>query len=104
VLGNVLSISGRIAGPQLPMRTLALLISRFERQTVLDQTGLPGVYEVKLEWTFDLNRPAQTDSDGPPGPSIFTAVQEQLGVKLEPRKGPMDVLVVDHAEQIPSEN
>ena len=85
------------------MRTLALLISRFQGQLVLDQTGLPGFYQVKLEWTSDLNRPPQPD-DAPPGPSIFTAVQEQLGLRLESRKGPVDVLVVDHAEQIPAEN
>ena len=100
---NGLSILGRIAGTQMQMRTLALLISRFERQTVLDQTGLPGVYDIKLEWTSDLNRPPQPD-DAPPGPSIFTAVQEQLGLRLESRKGPVDVLVVDHAEQITAEN
>jgi uncharacterized protein (TIGR03435 family) len=99
-----LSILGRIAGTQMQMRTLALLISRFQGQIVLDQTGLPGFYEVKLEWTPDLNRPQPPDSDAPPGPSIFTAVQEQLGLRLESRKGPVDVLVVDHAEQIPAEN
>jgi len=98
-----MSTLGHIAGTQMPMRALALLISRFERQTVLDQTGLSGFYEIKLEWTSDLNRPPQPD-DAPPGPSIFTAVQEQLGLKLEPHKGPVDVLVVDHAEQIPAEN
>jgi uncharacterized protein (TIGR03435 family) len=86
-----MSMLGHIAGTQMPMRTLALLISRFERQTVLDQTGLPGVYEIKLEWTPDLTHPPQPD-DAPPG------------LKLESRKGPVDVLVVDHAEQIPVEN
>jgi uncharacterized protein (TIGR03435 family) len=98
-----MSMLGHIAGTQMPMRTLALLISRFERQTVLDQTGLSGIYEVRLEWTPDLNRPPG-DAGAPPGPSIFTAVQDQLGLKLEPRKGPVDVLVVEHAEQVPTEN
>jgi uncharacterized protein (TIGR03435 family) len=100
-----LSMLGHIAGSQLSMQTLALLISRFERQTVIDITGLKGLYEVKLEWTPDFpplvnGAPAETA----PGPSLFTAVQEQLGLKLESRKGPVDVLVVDHANQIPAEN
>lgn len=86
----------------MPMRTLALLISRFERETVIDMTGLGGVYQIKLEWTPDLDRPP--NADAPPGPSLFTAVQEQLGLKLESRKGPVDVLVVDHADQTPAEN
>ena len=102
---NGLSVLGHIAGTQIQMRTLARLISRVQGQIVLDQTGLPGFYEVKLEWTSDLNNPPQPpDSDAPPGPSIFTAVQEQLGLRLESRKGPVDVLVVDHAEQVPAEN
>jgi uncharacterized protein (TIGR03435 family) len=100
-----ISIPGRIVGSQMPMQTLAVLLSRFERQTVIDMTGLKGFYEVKLEWSPDFpplvnGAPAETA----PGPSLFTAVQEQLGLKLESRKGPVDVVVVDHADQIPAEN
>jgi uncharacterized protein (TIGR03435 family) len=102
---NSISIPGRIVGAEMPMQTLAVLLSRFERQTVIDMTGLKGFYEVKLQWTPDFpplvnGAPAEV----PPGPSLFTAVQEQLGLKLESRKGPVDVLVVDHADQIPAEN
>jgi uncharacterized protein (TIGR03435 family) len=87
------------------MQTLAVLLSRFERQTVIDMTGLKGFYDVKLEWTPDF--PPQVNgvpAETAPGPSLFTAVQEQLGLKLESRKGPVDVVVVDHAEQVPAEN
>jgi bla regulator protein blaR1 len=83
---------------------------------VLDRTGLKGNYDISLRWTPDethgalLRGPADgnsaSDNAIPPdssGPSIFTAVQEQLGLKLESAKGPVDVLVIDHIER-PSEN
>jgi uncharacterized protein (TIGR03435 family) len=96
------NVAGRIVRNQLSMRMLALLLSRFERQTVLDMTGLKGLFEVRLEWTPDDGRaPAAADSVGP---SLYTAVQGQLGLKLEARKGPVDVLVVDSAEKVPADN
>ena len=89
-----------IAQPHLSMMMLGTLISRFELQApVIDMTGIPGRYQVKLEWS-----PANASPDAPAGPSIFTAVQEQLGLKLEARKGPVEILVIDHAEKIPTEN
>jgi uncharacterized protein (TIGR03435 family) len=90
---------GRIIANNMQMRGLATLLSRFERQTVVDKTGLNGYFEFKLEWTpDDGNKPDDS------GPSIFAALQEQLGLKLESRKGPLDVLVVDHADKIPTDN
>jgi len=59
------------------------------------------MYEVKLEWT--LSRQTQ-NADTAPGPSLFTAVTEQLGLKLEARKGPVEILVVDRAEKVPADN
>jgi uncharacterized protein (TIGR03435 family) len=95
----------RIAQPRLSMLMLATLISRFElHSTVLDMTGIPGTYDIKLEWSPANAKPANANVDAPPGPSIFTAVQEQLGLKLEARKGPIEVLVIDHAEKVPTEN
>jgi len=87
----------------MPMAQLAMLISRFERQPVIDMTGLPGFYDVKLEWT-PTDFSAQSPAEPAVGPSIFSAVQSELGLKLEARKGPLDVLVVDHALQVPTEN
>jgi len=98
------AVRGRIAGSQVSMQLLATLLSRFERQTVVDMTGLKGVFEMKLEWTPDDGRPAELNGVAIDGPSLFTAVQEQLGLRLESRKGPLDVLVVDHAEMAPTEN
>jgi uncharacterized protein (TIGR03435 family) len=95
---------GRIAGNQVSMQLLATLLSRSERETVIDLTGLKGVFEMKLEWTPDDGRPVVINGVAIDAPSLFTAVQEQLGLKLESRKGPLDVLVVDHAEMAPAEN
>lgn len=96
------NFGGRINNPQMSMLTLAKLLSRFERETVLDMTGLTGLYEVHLEWSLDETGRQETDK--PSGPSLSTAIQEQLGLKLESRKGPVEVLVIDSAEKVPAEN
>jgi uncharacterized protein (TIGR03435 family) len=67
---------------------------------VLDRTGLIGIYDFSLHWTPD-NTPVDSPTAG--GPSIFTAVQEQLGLRLEPASAPLDVLVIDSAQK-PSPN
>jgi uncharacterized protein (TIGR03435 family) len=79
-------------------------------RTVIDNTGLKGHYDFTLKWTPDRSTPmlsGATGSDSAPlpdsGPSIFTAIQEQLGLKLESQKGPVELLVIDHVEK-PSEN
>jgi uncharacterized protein (TIGR03435 family) len=72
---------------------------------VIDKTGIQGKYDFALNWTRDsgATAPAPDGSAKETSPSIFTAIQEQLGLKLEPSKGPVRVLVVDHAE-MPSAN
>jgi uncharacterized protein (TIGR03435 family) len=71
------------------------LAGRVLGRPVLDRTGIAGEFDIDLQWTPDEN------PDG--GPSIFTALQEQLGLKLEAQKGSIDVLVIDHIEK-PSAN
>lgn len=93
-----ITTGGHISAVQLSMPLLAVLLSRFERQTILDRTGLSGSYDVKLEWALPPG------ADGAAGPSIYAALPEQLGLKLESRKGPVDVLVIDHAEKTPAAN
>jgi uncharacterized protein (TIGR03435 family) len=90
----------RILSNRMPMSDVVSVLSRYMKALVVDQTGLAGEFEVKLVWTPD-DRPVPEDRQGA---SIFAAVQEQLGLKLESRKGPMEVMVVDHAEKIPTEN
>jgi uncharacterized protein (TIGR03435 family) len=67
-------------------------------RVVLDNTDLTGRYDFKLTWASD-SVAADPNSTDPSGPSIFSAVSEQLGLKLEPQKGPVPVLVIDHIEQ-----
>ena len=83
------------------MSKFAMLISRMARMTVIDRTGLTGFYEVDLRFADEVSA---HPPENPAGPSIFNAVQEQLGLKLESKKGPVDVIVVDHAEKVPVEN
>jgi uncharacterized protein (TIGR03435 family) len=68
-------------------------LAKITSRVVVDKTNLPGRYDLKLQWTPD-DAPATDDS----APSLFTAIQEQLGLKLEPAKEPVPVLVVDHVE------
>ena len=77
------------------MADLATILQFRIGRPVVDQTGLKGRYDFNLQWTTDesqLNAP-----DAPPG--IFTAIQEQIGLKLEPVKAPVEVLVVDKVER-----
>jgi uncharacterized protein (TIGR03435 family) len=82
--------------------------SRDIGRVVIDKSGIAGRYDFSLKWTPQIDTGgANTGADGAAtadsGPSIFTAVQEQLGLKLESAKGPVQVLVIDHVE-MPQEN
>ncbi len=76
---------------------LVKFLSNQVGRPVLDQTGLKENYDFKMTFAPDLNA---TEADGP---SIFTAVQEQLGLKLDSQKGPVEVLVIDSVQKA-SEN
>jgi uncharacterized protein (TIGR03435 family) len=80
-------------------RELALTLGR----VVLDNTGLTGRYDLTLRWTPDDAALAGSAASADAPPNIFTAIQEQLGLKLESTKGPVPVLVIDHVA-MPSEN
>ncbi len=108
---NSLNVPGRIISNRMPMTTLVTLLSRFLGETVVDMTGLKGWYAVNLEWTPDppeSRRSPDSQAAAPidiaPGPTVFSAVESQLGMKLEHRKGPLDVMVIDHAERVPVGN
>lgn len=92
------------------MGVLVKQLSEQLNRIVLDKTGLNGKYDFMLQWTPGKSQDAtlqgaeesQEGSDGTPSaessPSIFTAIQQQLGLKLESQKAPMQVLVIDHVE------
>lgn len=91
-----------------PLSQLGNAMANFLGRTVLDKTGLAGNYDANLTWTPDQMPQRPPGAPEPPpidpnGPSIFTAVQEQLGLKLDSQKGPVAVLVIDRAER-PKEN
>lgn len=92
-----------------PISTLARLIAQVIGRPVLDRTGLTGNYAFTLKWTpdeFELSaNPPQSEeaSAEPKGTSIFTVIQDQLGLKLESTKAPIDSLVIDHVSR-PSAN
>ncbi|HEY4382000.1 MAG TPA: TIGR03435 family protein [Acidobacteriaceae bacterium] len=82
------------------MDLLAQVVARKMDLPVVNQTGLKGAFDFKLHWTPDNVRPS---SDTPDDVSIFTALREQLGLRLRSAKAPVEVLVIDHAER-PSAN
>lgn len=91
---------GTIKGQAVALGMLALNLSNELGRRVIDKTGLTAKYHFELKWgsSQDSTLPAEPD-----GPSIFTALQEQLGLRLESGKGPVEVLVIDRAER-PSKN
>jgi uncharacterized protein (TIGR03435 family) len=102
---NPFSMTGRgvLSGTRVSADMLAKVLSEQLGHAVEDRTGLKGVFDFTLQWAPDTD--TQFDGAGPPtGASIFTAIQEQLGLKLEPRKGPVEVLVIDRVDNTPTGN
>jgi uncharacterized protein (TIGR03435 family) len=97
---SISSSNHSVIGNRITTQVLARVLSGQMDRSVLDLTGLEGTFDVNLEWTPD----GATADDPPPGPSIFTALQEQLGLKLESQVAPVEIIVIDHAEKIPTEN
>jgi uncharacterized protein (TIGR03435 family) len=107
---------GARKGPNVTLETRGLSLDEFAKalimgnsldRPVINRTGITGTFDFHLEYALDETsprfRPDSGDAGDPPGPSIFTALQQQLGLKLDPAKGPGEFLVVDRVEK-PSEN
>lgn len=94
-------LPGRVTGtcvPNMDMEQIVYTLTHLLERPVLDKTGLTGKYAFNMRWSPEGMDPG---SDAPP--SIFTAIQEQLGLKLEPAKAPLEFIVIDRAER-PSTN
>jgi uncharacterized protein (TIGR03435 family) len=114
-MGRMRMAPGSLTGDGVALGMLATTLSNQLGRPVVDKTGLTGKYDLELKWTPDPGqRAAGPIGDPPPGvqlppppdpngPSVFTAVTEQLGLRLESQKAPVDSLVIERVEK-PSEN
>jgi uncharacterized protein (TIGR03435 family) len=109
---SLMTNRGRSEGHAIQVGMLAQVLSGVLGRPVVDKTGLAGKYDFVLEWTPDVAADARAQGFGngitepapaPGGPTIFTALQEQLGLRLESQKGPVPNIVIDRVEK-PSEN
>ncbi len=117
--------AGRLDGKGVDLPELAGALSSLVDRPVLDMTQLEGSFDFTLDFTPDSSmsvammkmaaRPATEAGEAPaggkdaapestPGPSIFTVLQQQLGLRLEGRRAPVDMLVIDHVQRVPTEN
>jgi uncharacterized protein (TIGR03435 family) len=89
-----------VRASKVSMTQFADLLANTQNRPVKDLTGLPGVYDIDIKWTADM--PSSADPGDLPG-SIYAAVHE-LGLHLQVQKIPVEILVVDHAERVPTGN
>ena len=113
--GSIRFLRGEVMASAIPVTQFATVLSQQLGRPVVDKTGITGLYDFRLEFTPEVGQgggpfgPAGIAPAGPPpaadltGPSIFTAVQEQLGLRLESTRAPVEVIVIDSAEK-PTEN
>jgi uncharacterized protein (TIGR03435 family) len=97
-----------LGGNAIPIAALISVLADITKRPIINKTGLTGLYDFKLEWSPEPGLAANQNGTPatPPNdsrPSLFTALQEQLGLKLESARGPVEVLVIDSVEK-PSEN
>lgn len=92
-------MQNRVQAQGIDLKTLASVLTFVLKQPVEDETGIKGMFDVKLAFSSPEGDVADSSL-----PSIFTAVQEQLGLKLEPAKVPVQILVIDHVDRVPTEN
>ncbi|HEY2383165.1 MAG TPA: TIGR03435 family protein [Terriglobia bacterium] len=107
--GGIRMGRGDLEGQAMSMSIFATALGAlYAGRPVVDQTGLKGLYDIRLQWTPDPGLNANIGPGGPvpaapAGPSLFNALDEQLGLRLESAKGPLPVLVIDSIQR-PSEN
>jgi uncharacterized protein (TIGR03435 family) len=113
--GFTMTAQGELTAQGISIEKLIFMLSTaipgqsmFEKATIVDETGLTGKYDLTLRFTLEnafapVKPGGEAGDSATSGPSLFTALQEQLGLKLESHKVPTDVIVIDHIDR-PSEN
>jgi uncharacterized protein (TIGR03435 family) len=104
VVCDIRNLPGRVVALGVPVERLARTLTEIVGRPVVDQTQLNGSFDIELQYTPEATPspqalPADSKPIDPNGPSIFTALREQLGLKLDFRRKPVDVLVIDHIER-----
>jgi bla regulator protein BlaR1 len=99
---NMNTSNSTLTATHVSMDDLARFLANQTHNPVVDKTGLAGKYDLQLKWRRE-EQSAQSGATDDPLPTLYTAIQEQLGLKLESGKGPVNVLVIDHIEE-PTEN
>jgi uncharacterized protein (TIGR03435 family) len=114
--GGLAGLNGhyRWTAVNLSMLVIVKTLSIHLGRPVADATGLKGKYDIDMTWSIDLagilemsgrrDLAGEVPDNGPSGPTLIHAVQDQLGLKLNSKKGPGDIVVVDHVEKVPIEN
>jgi uncharacterized protein (TIGR03435 family) len=100
------SANNRYTGTCVPMSQFAEFLARRVDLPVLDMTGLKGYYDIAFDWVGEPRQPSEPSAtpEAPAGPTLAMAIEEKLGLKLEMRKAPLDIVIVDRVERIPTEN
>jgi uncharacterized protein (TIGR03435 family) len=93
------AVCHRMTGAEIAQQVQSLAPGYFQDGPVMDMSGLKGVYDFKLEWITRVEA-----NNGSEGPTIFDAVQKQLGLRLEGRKQAVEILAIDHCEKEPTGN
>ena len=111
VCGNISEGFGRMTLNAIPIPVFLQYLAPKINRVILDRTGLTGNFNIELQWTPDnlpprapgapADQPLRVNGESidPNGPSLFTALQEQLGLKLDGTRAPVEVLVIDHVER-----
>jgi uncharacterized protein (TIGR03435 family) len=101
--GKTNTSGSRFVGTKVTMNRLVQFLSRILDRPVIDKTGTQGVFDIDLHYAWEeltVTAPKQSLK----GPSIFAALREQLGLKLQSEKLPVEVVVIDHIERVPTAN
>jgi uncharacterized protein (TIGR03435 family) len=109
------SRNGSLIGPKVEIRDVAEMLPRLMDRAVADKTGIDGYFNIDLRWTIRTGSEMEVTEGREAGPdrrevgpaaqglTIFSALEQQLGLKLEAKRGPIEIVVIDHVE-MPSGN